>query len=324
MIIIKNIGMRTFFKSLIRVFHIAVSKSEIAVKIYFRALNLLLKGLPDHKFKSMVIGYLLRNYARISWPQIGLAPQKVKVAGSSLEIKLIPHLLEEDLGSLIFKTLSYKKGTFAYLEEHIGDYDAVIEIGANVGLFTICLSKWFSRLGKLSSNIFAFEPSRDVYLRLLKNLKLNGIEGAQTFNLAVGAADGFVDFYEPADCLTNGSLDRDFAALFSTSLNINKTFVVSGHFLEQLVKDSSRVLIIIDAEGAEYAILESMKEFIAKRAPAIIMEALELYQGRLNQLDFLFSGQYSFFNITDTGLQGSDKFMPSKFYNYLLLPRIKK
>jgi FkbM family methyltransferase len=316
--------MRTALKFLIRLLHNIVSRSEITLKIYFRTLNLLLKNLPDNKLKWIVGCSLLYNHSKIPWSHIEFAPQKVRIAGSSLTIKLIPYLAERDLGTLVFKTLTYEKGVFAYLEQHIRDYDAVIEIGANTGLFTICLAQWFSRLGKPTNNIFSFEPSREAYWRLLKNLKLNKIEGVQAFNLAVGGRDEFADFYEPPDNLANGSLYHNFAELFSASPTVNKTFVVNGNLLERLVPDSPRILLKINAEGAECPVLESMKDFIAKRAPVIIMEVLPLYQNQLNQLDFLFSAQYSFFNFTNRGLESRDRFIASDFYTYLLLPRIQK
>jgi FkbM family methyltransferase len=292
--------------------------------MYFQILRLLLKSLPDNKFKSVILSLLLGSSSIVQWPQIELAPQEVDIAGTSLTIKLVPHLIEQDLGSLILKTFTYEKGVFEYLEQHIKDYDAVIEIGANVGLFTMCLAKWFARSGKPNNNIFSFEPSREAYLRLLRNLELNRIKEIQTFNLAVGERDDFVNFYEPAGHLTNGSLYRDFAEIFSASLSINKTFMINGNFLDGLVQDSQRILLKINAEGSEYTILQTMKDFIIKRMPAIIIEVLSLFQNQLNQLDFLFSGQYSFFNITDQGLQSRDRFIASNCYSYLLLPLIEK
>jgi FkbM family methyltransferase len=312
--------MRAFLKFIIRVLHNILSKSALTTRIYFKTLNLLVKSLPDYKFKSIIFGCI----ARTKWPQIGLAAQKIRLAGSSLSIKIIPHLIEPDSAAIIFKTLKHEKGVFEYLEQHIKDYDAVIEIGANVGLFTISFAKWFTRWGKPENNIFSFEASRRTYLRLLRNLQLNKIKGAQTFNLAVGEKNDFVNFYEPAGHLTNSSLYRDFAEIFSTSLTINKTYMISGSLLEGLVRDSRRVLLKINAEGAEYAILQSMKDFIVKKTPAIIIEVLELYQNQLNQLEFLLSGQYSFFNITDQGLESRDRFVAGYHYSYLLLPATGK
>ena len=312
--------MRAFLRSLIYAFLRIVSKSEITTRIYFQILHLLLKRLPDNKFKSVISRSFLCAWPIIEWPQIEFSPREVDIAGSSLTIKLVPHPNELDFGSLILKTFTYEKGVFKYLEQHIKDYDAVIEIGANIGLYTICLAKWFARLGKPCNNIFSFEPSREAYLRLLRNLKLNRIKGVQTFNLAVGERDDFVSFYEPEGHLTNGSLYRDFAELFSASLSINKTFMISGNSLDGLIQDSHRVLLKINAEGAEYAILHSMKDFIIKRMPVIIIEVLSLYQNQLNQLDFLFSGQYSFFNITDRGLENHGRLIASDNFTYLLSP----
>jgi FkbM family methyltransferase len=309
-----------FLKPFIFAFHDAISKSEKATQIYLNFLGLLLKHIPDNIGKSKVLNLL--DDCRYKWPQVEFAPQEVRIAGSSLTIKLIGYVPEPDFAALFFKTLTYEKGIILYLEQHIRDYDAIIEIGANIGLFTICFSKWFSRWGKSCNNIFSFEPSREAYLRLLKNLKLNGIEGVQTFNLAVARTHDFVNFYEPMGCLTNGSLYRDFAEIFTNLIRINKTIAISGNLLERLIENNPRILLKINAEGAESEILQSMKDFIIKRRPTIIVEVLPPYLDQLNQLDFLFSAQYSFFNITDKGLQRRDKFIASDFYNYLLFPLV--
>ena len=313
---LRRIRMRAFLKIILRFLHNFISKSALATRVYFKALNLLLKRLPDCELKFRFLAF----HAWVKWPQIAFAPQRIRPAGSSLSIKIIPYLLEPDAAALIFKTWTYEKGAFVYLEEHIEDYDAVIEIGANVGLFTVSFAKWFTRCGKSGNNIFAFEASRQAYSRLLRNLEANAIKDIQIFNLAVGDKNGFVNFYEPAGHLTNGSLYRDFVETFSQALSVNKTLMLSGDFVAGLAGESRRVLLKINAEGSEYAILQSMRDFIIQRKPTIILEVLERYQDELNRLDFLFSGRYSFFNLTDHGLESRDRFVAGYHYSYLLLP----
>lgn len=305
-------------KTILRVLHNLLSKSALATRIYFKILNLLFKRLPDCDLKFRFLSF----HSWVKWPQIAFAPQTFRLAGSSLTMKVIPYLLEPDTAALIFKTWTYEKGVCEYLEQHVNDYDAVIEIGANVGLFTISFAKWFIRHGKSVNNIFAFEASRQAYSRLLRNLEVNGISDVQTFNFAVGDKSGFVDFYEPAGHLTNGSLYRDFAGIFSPALCVNKAVMLSGDCLAGLVRDSRSVLLKINAEGSEYAILQSMKDFIVQKKPAIILEVLELYQDQLNRLGFLFSGEYSFFNLTDRGLERRERFIAGYHYSYLLLPLV--
>jgi len=309
----------TLLKPLAFSLHYAISQSKLVTKLYIKLLSFLLKPIPHYGIKKRIVN----SINMLKWPKVELEPQQVKV-GSSTAIKLIPHFQEFDLESVVSTTLGYESEVFSYLEQHMADYDAVIEIGANVGVFSIFFSQCFRHYNKPGANIFVFEPSREAYLRLLKNIEINEASNIQAFNCAIGSEVDFLNFFEPEGHLTNGSLSSHFAEIFSKSISTTKALVISGHLLEKLVESSENILLKIDVEGAEFEVLTSLEELIKNKKPTLLIEVLPDYQDKLNQLNFLFSENYSFFNITDAGLVKHEKFEASQFRDYVLLPPNKQ
>lgn len=66
-----------------------------------------------------------------------------------------------------------------------------IDIGANVGLYSLLLSQLIGSEGTL----FAFEPEPALYASLTKNRAKNQADNIRTFNCALGEAPGRVSFY---------------------------------------------------------------------------------------------------------------------------------
>jgi FkbM family methyltransferase len=194
----------------------------------------------------------------------------------------------------------------------------VIEIGANIGIFTLFFSKIFEELNK-PGYIFAFEPSREAFFRLQQNLRANAAKNVQIFNCAVDRETRFTCFYEPEGHLTNGSLDRDFAQIFSSTLRASQTLAVSGDMIAELVTDCQHLLVKIDVEGAEFAVLSSLEGFLMRRKPDLVVEVLPTHQDELNKLSFLLDN-YRLFNITASGLIAREKFVATSNRDYLLVP----
>src|SRR5436853_2547835 len=100
----------------------------------------------------------------------------------------------------------------------------MIEIGANVGVFSAFVGAT-AHAQSHALRVFAFEPGRAAYARLIENLQLNRLNDVQTFNCAVGHETGFADFFEPVGHLTNGSLSREFASQFNEDVRCTRTLV---------------------------------------------------------------------------------------------------
>jgi FkbM family methyltransferase len=240
---------------------------------------------------------------------MSFSAQQVLV-GTDIKIRLVPHLGEFDEAALFSKRLGYEAAVFVWLQANAPHrYDLIIEIGANVGVFTVFFDALAQRGSRLKS-ITAFEPSREAYARLLSNLKVNGATCVTAFNAAVGPVSGFETFYEPAGHLTNGSFNKEFSAIFSDIVISTTVLVVGAMELASLVASAPKTLIKIDVEGFEPKLLEAMSELIKGHRPDLLIEVVQ--PGIAEQLETLEAlAGYSRQLLTSDGPKSSAKLYAS-------------
>jgi len=265
-----------------------------------------LKWLPDGNWKQFVTNSL----QTAKWPDINLAPGQVEL-GRHVSARLVPHLYEFDFAAHFWRRMPYENEVSEWLAAR--SYDAVLEIGANIGFFTIFFAKLWP-----AAHIFSFEPSPAVYKRLLRNLELNACSNVQTFNCAVASGAGFVEFFEPEGHLTNGSLLPGFAAQFSDKLVPTKVLTVGGPELAGLIPPGQKLLVKIDVEGAEPIVLRSLQPVIAAHKPDLVLEVLPTTVNELNSLDVF--GGYRLFALTRQGAVERSRFESGSTRDYAILP----
>lgn len=294
-------------------FHRMASRSSAISRAYLNTTSAIFKRLPDS------IGHhYLANVQHVQWPEIQFSARNVW-ATNTTRLELIPHVGEFDFAALFLKNLSYEQEVFELLERKLAGYDAIVEVGSNVGVFTNFFSH-VTRRNKNPAPIFAFEPSREAFIRLLQNLAINNAENVHAFNCALSDKTGFVDFFEPEGHLTNGSLSHNFAGAFSPQIKINPVITLAGTQLQGLLAPHARILFKIDVEGAEADVLTSLREIINEKKPDIVLEVLSVSEVELNQLDFIVN-EYKLFNITKSGLVKKSSFGANPDYrDYFLSP----
>jgi FkbM family methyltransferase len=305
--------MKYLVKSVIRNLQNLISRSTVISRAYLNITGAVAKYLPDGAGKS-----ILANVKGIEWPDIDFPAKRVWVSHTT-RLNLFPHAGEFDFAALYLRQLSYEPEVFNFLEEKALNYDAIIEVGSNVGVFT-CFFSHILKRNKKQVPIFAFEPSLKVFRRLLQNLAANEADNVHAFNCALSDETGFMQFFEPEGHLTNGSLSREFAGIFSSQVKSNPVVTLSGALLDSLLISHDRILFKIDVEGAEAEVLSSLREIITSKRPDILLEVLGVDEAKLNNLDFITEG-YQLFNITMEGLIEKRSFeADDHFRDYLLLP----
>ena len=239
--------------------------------------------------------------------------------GQALLARIVSQLdLWRGYGAGAYVETSGEEVLFTLVREKVRDQTetVIFDVGANVGEFSAVA---FKSLGS-GIKIHAFEPSQKAFLRLCENLRLNKVSNVSAFNCAIGSSTGFVPFFEPEGHLTNGSLNRGFAELFSAQVNERPVILVDGRALDGLISGDRPVLMKIDVEGAESEVLRSLRSFILSRFPDIVVEVLPDDAEDLNAIEFI-GTTYRRFNITDGGLIEKTRFeASSRFRDYLLLP----
>ena len=269
------------------------------VRWYVELISFICRRLPRTWATHMKIS--MNGYA-LPWSVREFPARPVEV-GLATTIRLAPHLGEFDEGALFFRRMDYEQDVFGWLERHAaGSYDIVIEIGANVGVFTC----FFDALIKATpdarlSEVVAFEPSQEAHRRLLINLAANGASKVKAFNAAVAEEAGFRTFFEPRNHLTNGSFDKEFSRIFSNDVDERTVQAVAAADLGTFLKKRQHPLIKMDVEGYEATLLGSMAGIVAAHHPDFLIEVLGDSPADLEAIDAL--KPYHRFLIAKDGLQ---------------------
>ena len=285
--------------------HSLVARSPTATRAYIAAVSAAARLLPDGRVRGMVEWAVTGQ--RVAWQPLAFAAREV-IVGTSTPIRLRPHLGEFDQAALFHRRLAAEDPfIFNWLERHAAArYDAVIDIGANVGLYSLFFDALIRRApeGRLR-RVYAFEPSPIAYGRLSANLAANEARAVEAFAAAVADASGFAAFYQPEGHLVNGSLSRDFAGRFCQTVCKYTVVTLSGANLEELFARHRQVLVKIDAEGLEPRILAAMASILQRHRPDLLIEILQGVDGALNALGCL--GGYSAYHLTPSGPTRRDR-----------------
>ncbi|MGQ9604526.1 MAG: FkbM family methyltransferase [bacterium] len=150
----------------------------------------------------------------------------------------------------------------------IAEDDIVVDIGANIGVFSI----YASRLAK-NGSVYAFEPWPASFALLRENVKLNGAKNIMLIDKAVCGHSGTGTLF-----LDEANIGG--ASLFRFGQSQIKVETIS---LEDFFKGTgiSRIdFMKMDCEGAEYEILSSCDQQFLSRVEKIAMESHELDKER--------------------------------------------
>ena len=130
----------------------------------------------------------------------------------------------------------------------------VLDIGANVGLFSFVLKSIFPHL-----RIYSFEPNKDIFSTLNKNA--SQFKNWRCFNLGIGRDEDNLDFYYIKGKSAQGSLYEHNATFeLSGNLSLQKIQTISLN-KKNLVKLGIPLqfdFVKIDAECYEKIIIENM------------------------------------------------------------------
>ena len=146
----------------------------------------------------------------------------------------------------------------------------VIDVGAHAGFYSL-----MAGLANPRAKVFAFEPMKQVFDSLERNVKLNGLENIECFNAAAGATPGIQEFYFPdQDQPVSSSLRSDMLEATFPKGAI-KHVPVSVVTLDQFVAEKEIVdvdLIKLDTERTEHDVLAGAVDLLKRDRPDIICE----------------------------------------------------
>jgi FkbM family methyltransferase len=154
--------------------------------------------------------------------------------------------------------------------------DICLDIGANVGVYTMILSELATQ-----GEVHAFEPSAINSKFLTENITRNGLRNARSYPLGLGREEGEQEFHhlvELAGCSFLDPRDRNIVDVLMSSWGVDLERVTELVQIETLdrwfkLKQLPRIdFIKMDVEGSELAVMDSGMEVFNGFRPKLIIE----------------------------------------------------
>ena len=282
--------------------------SSLYLQTWARALEF----LPDGSWLKQHIG---NNLQSSRWPAMEL-PGRLVEWGSGVRGLLTPRPGSLGFRALYEQRVTHEAWVFDFLGARFSRYDAVLEVGANIGLYTVFFSKLFARRdGRL--RVFSFEPSPRAFRCLEENLALNDCANVMLFPKAVSATAGTADFHENPVDFMKGSLDRDAAGQFEgLAARPIEVGTLSGKEIAPLLASFSRILLKVDVVGSEPEVLASLGELLEQKRPDIVVGVWAQNLPGLNRLGL--EKAYRIYRIDPGELLVRPSFTDTAYCNYFL------
>jgi FkbM family methyltransferase len=193
---------------------------------------------------------------------LGFAEGPYDVMGSKMVLDARDTTITPWLKQGIWEPLETK-----LFEGEIGPGDIVVDVGANVGYYTLLAARSVGPTGK----VYAFEPDPEAFALLEENVRLNGLTNVVTIRKALASEAGTMTlFRNPAN--------RGDHRLYDPDGGRNGILVEVTTLDAELGDVRGIALVKIDTQGAECSILDGARQLLAReRGMGIIMEYTPKY-----------------------------------------------
>lgn len=205
--------------------------------------------------------------------------------------------------------------------------DTVIDVGSNIGYWTVCLSQAVGRFG----HVFSFEPNPNTFAYLKKNIEHNQCWSVHAFNIGLGNEVGPTRLYLNRD---HSGDDRMYNV--SDGNVVRPSIGVDITCLDKFLEDNQDIdiknlsFIKIDTQGFEVQVIEGAFFAIKDSRPKILIEydpeswcaagnSLESFCSLCSRLGYsLFDFEVSYQNVEYKKLRSIG--MLNAVRNIILLP----
>lgn len=153
---------------------------------------------------------------------------------------------------------------FALLPRLLNEGDVAIDIGANVGTYTLQMSKLVGPTGR----VFAFEPTSETFELLTSNVQRSPNRNVSLFNTAVSAEAAFAD-------LSVRFEERGYSAYYKARIVPAASVSTRSVFccpIDSFAIPRRVALLKIDVEGHEVEVVKGMLRLLERDLPAVIVE----------------------------------------------------
>ena len=236
-------------------------------EFWFQALGFVVKHLSGRGLERFPL--VSRTYRFLTKHLIGEDIISVDVHGQKMYVNAAFGLTLLSTGTYESERLMTNLFTKLVTEGMI-----VVDIGAHVGYYTLLAARAVGDQGK----VFCFEPEPSNYALLLKNIEKNNSNSVVPVQKAVTNTTGSIKLFIAKDPSGHsiGSDNPHQRAILVDSTTLDDFFACREYPIH---------IIKIDVEGAEMAVLQGMRDIIAKNQQLNIFT--EFNPGALTRAGFL-------------------------------------
>ena len=152
----------------------------------------------------------------------------------------------------------YEEYETKLLLENVKDNSVVVDVGANIGYYTI-------QMALICKRVYAIEPDKDNFEILKKNVEENRLNNVILINAAVGARKEEIKLYKSV------ANDGDHR-VYNPGGRTIMADIFSVRLDDILVNEQKIDLIKIDTQGWEPAVVEGGKDIIERDSPTMFLE----------------------------------------------------
>jgi FkbM family methyltransferase len=241
-------------------------------------------------------GYLLAmlrgRHPSQMWGRVFDLRKKIFVDLSGYGVYVMPG---DYIGDAILKAKAYEPHVTALIRTTLKKDDVFLDLGANVGYFTLLAASLVKDAGK----VIAFEPNPQNQQLLYASIVKNGFSNIKVYPYAVSDSETLLRFTTVG---SNGGVVTDF------SKDQRYFLLVQAVVLDDMLTNEARIDVVkIDIEAHEPSAIRGMAALINRHKPKIITEyhpwAMQLNNAEapLEYLQQIYSFGYSLSIIEPTG-----------------------
>lgn len=180
----------------------------------------------------------------------------------------------------------YEKSEFDFLRRNIRPSDICLDVGANIGAYTIFFAKH-------TKKVLAFEPIKLNRAIIKFNAELNSLPNIELEKTALSDFDGENEFLVVNESILSGLVSYDLDNQIKYLKNTYNAFVKKIIKIQCKKLDSYNLekfdILKIDVEGSELKVINGGIQTIKKCKPRLIMmecenDALKLFQNDLDEI----------------------------------------
>lgn len=179
-----------------------------------------------------------------------------------IKIKQFTFNVESD-GQFWNNIENWEVDSFKVLDKFLNKDNSLIDVGAWNGVLSMYGSQ-------LCDFVYSFEPDKNAFNKLSKNIELNNIKNIKLENKGCSLTNGTQTLYIRCEGdSTSSFIDRTMEGYKSKSAIEIDTRRLSEYIKNNKIENIG--LIKIDIEGGEIYLLEEMKEYIKEYSPNIFI-----------------------------------------------------